>query len=81
MNGNDPYEQLGKWAEARFQINLIVCQAFGKRWAFKWSNTQDIENARRIQLTAGTGLIVPASISDEKAEQIKQEAFNYWQKL
>lgn len=81
MNSTDQYQKLGEWLQKRFEIDFIVCQAFGKRWAFKWSNTTDIENARRIELTASTGLIVPATVSDEQAQKIKDEGLDFWRNM
>lgn len=81
MEGNNHYAELGKWINTTFNIDVIVCRIFGKRWDFQWSNAPDIENSKRINLTPSTGIIIPANIIDEEILKIENEALNYWQKL
>ncbi|MFO7862892.1 MAG: hypothetical protein R6U85_02740 [Salinivirgaceae bacterium] len=73
------YEQLGQWVQQNFQIEVVVCKIYGKRWAFEWSSGSDIENAERIQLTPSTGIIVPATSALDKKERIAKQALAYWQ--
>lgn len=81
MNDVNQYENLGLWVKKHFSVDVIVCRVFNKRWAFEWCSTPEIINARRLQLTAGTGIIISDEISEEKAEQIKTQALNHWQNL
>lgn len=81
MDQKDQYEEVGQWLAEQFQIDVIVCRIFGKRWAYEWSNINHIENARRIQLSYSMGLIVPASTSDEKARLIKNQVTDHWKNL
>lgn len=81
MNRNTNDQKLGQWLGQHFELDLIVCRIYGKRWAFQWSNTDDIENARRIQLTDDLGLIVPATIDDKNVRKIKDKAINHLQHL
>ncbi len=77
----DQYEEIGKWLAEQFQVDVIVCRIYGKRWAFKWSNITDIENARRIQLTPDLGLIIPAETNDELAKRLEQKTKSQWFEL
>ncbi|WP_462281641.1 hypothetical protein [Salinivirga cyanobacteriivorans] len=71
MDRKDQYEELGQWLTEQFQLDVIVCEITGKRWAFKWSNISDIENARRIQLSPDIGIIIPAETNKEFDAKIK----------
>ncbi|PLX22914.1 MAG: hypothetical protein C0599_05230 [Salinivirgaceae bacterium] len=81
MEGNDHYAELGEWINATFNVDVVVCRIFGKRWAFQWSNVTDIENAKRINLTPSTGIIIPASLAKEDLQKIEKESLAFWQKL
>jgi hypothetical protein len=81
MEGNDHYAELGMWINSNFNVDVIVCRIFGKRWAFQWSNTSDIENAVRINLTPGTGIIIPANLSMNDLQKIEKESLDFWRKL
>lgn len=79
MNQTNRYHQLGLWLSSRYQTDMIICRIYGKRWAFEWSNTDDIENARRIQIATTAGIIVPKYVTDDLASEIKHQAQLYWE--
>lgn len=81
MSEMNQYENLGQWIQKHFSVEVIVCRVFVKRWAFEWCSTPEIMNARRLQLTANTGIIISNEISDERAEHIKTQALHHWQNL
>ena len=78
MDRKDQYEKLGQWLTEEFQLDVIVCKITGKRWAFKWSNIADIENARRIQLSPALGIIIPAETNSAFDAKIKEATNISW---